>query len=103
MASATSPQARASAITFGNQGGWLYGDGKGYDGAQLSYKGSKVGVTVGYGQFNTSDYDGVADPDENILDKNMFFDKSKRQVERCRSGCRLCQIRWGRSCQYDWR
>ena len=31
-------------ITFGNQGGWLYGDGKGYDGAQLSYKGSKVGV-----------------------------------------------------------
>ena len=27
-------------ITFGNQGGWLYGDGKGYDGAQLSYNGS---------------------------------------------------------------
>ena len=46
-------------ITFGNQGGWLYGDGKGYDGAQLSYKGSKVGVTVGYGQFNASDYKGI--------------------------------------------
>ena len=67
-------------ITFGNQGGWLYGDGKGYDGAQLSYKGSKVGVTVGYGQFNTSDYDGVADPDENILDKNMFFARANGKL-----------------------
>ena len=24
-------------VTFGNQGGWLYGSAKGYDGAQLSY------------------------------------------------------------------
>ena len=67
-------------IVFGNQGGWLYGDGKGYDGAQLSYNGSKVGVTVGYGQFNTSDYDGVADPDENILDRNMFFAKANGKL-----------------------
>ena len=67
-------------ITFGNQGSWLYGDGKGYDGAQLSYNGSKVGVTVGYGQFNTSDYDGKADPDENLLDKNMFFAKANGKL-----------------------
>ena len=62
-------------ITFGNQGGWLYGDGKGYDGAQLSYNGSKAGVTVGYGQFNTSDY-GTA-----FTERNAFFAKGSADLK----------------------
>ena len=61
-------------ITFGNQGGWLYGDGKGYDGAQLSYNGSKAGVTVGYGQFNTSDYG------TDITEADMFFAKANTEL-----------------------
>ena len=64
-------------LTLG-QTGMYYDDF--FDGAQLSYKGSKVGVTVGYGQFNTSDYDGVADPDENILDENMFFARANGKL-----------------------
>ena len=43
-------------IVFGNQGGWLYGDQKGYDGAQVAFHlGQKVDVTTGYGRFNKSD------------------------------------------------
>ncbi len=50
-------------ISFGDQGGWLYGDSKGYDGAQVSFNAGKIGATVGYGQFNTSDYDDVKEAD----------------------------------------
>ena len=64
-------------LTLG-QTGMYYDDF--FDGAQLSYNGSKAGVTVGYGQFNTSDYDGVANPIENILDKNMFFAKANGKL-----------------------
>ena len=39
-------------IVLGNQGGWLYGSGYGYDGAQLSYANGKFGATVGYGELN---------------------------------------------------
>ena len=46
-------------IVFGNQGGWLYGDGKGYDGAQVSYNNGKLALTTGYGQLNTSNIDDV--------------------------------------------
>ena len=42
-------------ITFGNQGGWLYGDANGYDGAQISYNHGKLALTTGFGQLNTSD------------------------------------------------
>ena len=42
-------------IYFGNQGGWLYGSTKGYDGAQISYNNGKLEVTTGYGQLNKSD------------------------------------------------
>ena len=38
---------------FGNQGGWLYGDANGFDGAQIAAQFGKVNVAVGYGQFNT--------------------------------------------------
>ena len=46
-------------VVFGNQGGWLYGDSKGYDGAQVAYNNGKLNATVGFGQFNTSDYASV--------------------------------------------
>ena len=61
-------------ITFGNQGGWLYGDGKGYDGAQLSYNGDRFGATVGYGQFNASDYG------TDITEADMFFAKANTEL-----------------------
>ena len=46
-------------VVFGDQGGWLYGDSKGYDGAQVAYNNGKLNATVGFGQFNTSDYASV--------------------------------------------
>ena len=57
-------------IAFGDQGGWLYGDSNGYDGAQVAFHlGKKVDVTAGYGRFNTSDYD------EGVEDQDAFFAK----------------------------
>ena len=61
-------------VTFGNQGGWLYGSAKGYDGAQLSYKGDRFGATVGYGQFNASDYG------TDITEADMFFAKANTEL-----------------------
>ena len=39
-------------ITFGDQGGWLYGALEGYDGAQVSYNNAKLSLTTGFGQLN---------------------------------------------------
>ena len=52
-------------VVFGDQGGWLYGDSYGVDGAEAAFHlGEKVDVTAGYGRFNTSDYGkGVEDQD----------------------------------------
>ena len=50
-------------IVFGNQGGWLYGDGKDYDGAQVSYNNGKLALTTGYGQLNASNIDEVEKED----------------------------------------
>ena len=41
---------------FGNQGGWLYGDANGFDGAQVAAQFGKVNLAVGYGQFNTGNH-----------------------------------------------
>ena len=44
-------------VAFGDQGGWLYGDSYGVDGAEATiHAGQKVDLTAGYGRFNTSDY-----------------------------------------------
>ena len=67
-------------ITFGNQGGWLYNAAHGYDGAQLSYKGDRFGATVGYGQFNASDYG------TNITDRNIFFAKGSADLKAAKLG-----------------
>ena len=40
---------------FGNQGGWLYGDASGFDGAQVAAQLGKVNLAVGYGQFNAGE------------------------------------------------
>ena len=50
-------------VVFGDQGGWLYGDSKGYDGAQVAYNNGKFNATVGFGQFNASDYTDILDDD----------------------------------------
>ena len=47
-------------VLFGNQGGWLYGDYSGYDGAQVAYNNGKFNATVGFGQFNST-VDAVED------------------------------------------
>ena len=39
-------------ITFGDQGGWLYGALNGYDGAQVSYNNAKLSLTTGFGQLD---------------------------------------------------
>ena len=81
-------------ITFGNQGGWLYGDANGYDGAQISYNHGKLALTTGFGQLNTSDsikdedfyfakgaYDfGVAKLDANYLAVKDIKDKNDTEV-----------------------
>jgi len=72
-------------ITFGNQGGWLYNAAHGYDGAQLSYKGDRFGATVGYGQFNASDYKGITGAAETattpaIDGTDMFFARANGKL-----------------------
>ena len=39
-------------ISFGDQGGWLYGALEGYDGIQAAYNNGKLSLTTGFGQFN---------------------------------------------------
>jgi hypothetical protein len=48
-------------ISFGDQGGWLYGNAKGYDGAQAAYNNGKLSLTTGFGEFNASDWDAKHD------------------------------------------
>ena len=75
---------------FGNQGGWLYGSGDGFDGAQVQFGLGKFGVTVGYGQFNAGaakDADvlyakGMADFGVAKLDLNYVADKDSAKDER---------------------
>ena len=55
-------------IVFGNQGGWLYGDANGYDGAQIAYNNGKLALTTGFGQLNASDIAAVKSQD-------MYFAK----------------------------
>ena len=50
-------------IVFGNQGGWLYGNSNGYDGAQVAYNNGKLALTTGFGQLNASDLKGVTNED----------------------------------------
>ena len=55
-------------VAFGDQGGWLYGDSYGVDGAEATiHLGEKVDVTAGYGRFNTSDYD------TKVTDHDAFY------------------------------
>ena len=55
-------------IVFGNQGGWLYGNANGYDGAQIAYNNGKLALTTGFGQLNASD---IAD----YKSQDMYFAK----------------------------
>ena len=50
-------------IAFGDQGGWLYGDANGYDGAQVAYNNGKLALTTGFGQLNASDIAAVKNSD----------------------------------------
>ncbi len=68
-------------IAFGDQGGWLYGDSNGYDGAQVAFHlGKKVDVTAGYGRFNTSDYD------EGVEDQDAFYARGAADLNVAKLG-----------------
>lgn len=60
-------------ITFGNQGGWLYGDDKGYDGAQISFDLGKVNLTTGFGQLNNAYH--------SFNETDMFFAKGSADLK----------------------
>ena len=53
-------------IVFGNQGGWLFGNASGYDGAQIAYNNGKLALTTGFGQLNASD-------DKDFKEKDVYF------------------------------
>ena len=53
--------------SFGNQGGWFYGNSKGFDGAQIAAEFGKVDLAVGYGQFNAGD---------SLKDQDTFYAKA---------------------------
>ena len=68
---------------FGNQGGWLYGDSMGFDGAQVAAQFGKVNLAVGYGQFNSGDYtfrgvgaDGADVKVAGLKDQDVFYAKA---------------------------
>ena len=76
-------------IVFGNQGGWLYGDANGYDGAQIAYNNGKLALTTGFGQLNAgiSDTDfyfanGAYDFGFAKLDANYIADKDSKADAR---------------------
>ena len=62
-------------VVFGNQGGWLYGSAKGYDGAQISFNLGKVALTTGFGQINASDYEAAG-----ALKADMYFAQGKADL-----------------------
>ena len=67
-------------VAFGDQGGWLYGDSYGVDGAEATiHAGDKVNLTAGYGRFNTSDY-GTAITDADAFYARGAFDLNVAKV-----------------------
>ena len=52
-------------ISFGDQGGWLYGALEGYDGIQAAYNNGKLSLTTGFGQFNGTTGTFKSDADDN--------------------------------------
>jgi len=52
-------------ISFGDQGGWLYGALEGYDGAQAAYNNGKLSLATGFGQFNGTRDTFAYDKDDN--------------------------------------
>ena len=52
-------------ISFGDQGGWLYGALEGYDGAQAAYNNGKLSLATGFGQFNGTNGTFAYDKDDN--------------------------------------
>ena len=80
-------------IVFGNQGGWLYGNSNGYDGAQVAYNNGKLSLTTGFGQLNASDVATVKDTDMYFaqgaydfgfakLNADYIADKDSKEGER---------------------
>ena len=80
-------------IVFGNQGGWLYGNSNGYDGAQVAYNNGKLSLTTGFGQLNASDVAAVKDTDMYFaqgaydfgfakLNADYIADKDSKEGER---------------------
>ena len=68
-------------VAFGDQGGWLYGDSYGVDGAEAAFHlGEKVDVTAGYGRFNTSDYN------DKVIDHDAFYARGAADLNVAKLG-----------------
>ena len=64
-------------ISFGDQGGWLYGALEGYDGIQAAYNHDKLSLTTGFGQFNGGKYAGAAAKDTYDKDAHDYTHTDK--------------------------
>ncbi len=65
---------------WGNQTGWSYGNGWGFDGAEASFRlGSRVTLKTGYGQTNVSSFmnpdtnKGETGPKQDHASKDLFY------------------------------
>ena len=62
-------------ISFGDQGGWLFGDSHGFDGVQADFDLGPVDVSTGYGQFNAGNLKNK-DGD----DADVYYAKAKANL-----------------------
>ena len=66
-------------FVWGNQGGWSYGNGWGFDGAKADFRlGDRVTLTAGYGQTNVSSFEGPSESrpheyDQSYASKDLFY------------------------------
>ena len=68
-------------LAVGNQGGWSYGNGWGFDGAEAAFRiGDKVTVKTGYGQFNFCAYDDDQSGDRSWKSKDLYYAQAEGNI-----------------------
>ncbi len=72
-------------LFIGNQAGWFYGSGWGFDGAEASFAlGDRVTLRTGYGQFNYGSSrrlsDGTADLSGSLKSKDVYYAQAKARL-----------------------
>ena len=69
-------------LFIGNQAGWFYGSGWGFDGAQAEYRfNDRFSVKTGFGQFNYGssrrNADGTADLSGSLKNKDVYYAQAR--------------------------